>query len=496
MAAVRPLLRAFPAAVLADPDLAPVLAAEQLELGTLDEAAAYIAHGERQAASVPTDRRGRFEVALGIARLWLARRRCDVAAALKEVQALRDLSSGDSSIGVAISDERRAVALMQLGIAETWAGRIEDAQRHLDEAQALARRIGRRYIEILCLANAPRSRASTLEEARQHNVGVIRMAEAQGWGTQPIIAVSLARLSLFDAAQGRFDDAERWLERVQQILESDLIPATGILMHHARGMVHVGRRRYDRAEAELRAANRLLSRLITPYMLAGGVRQLLVRTLLLQGENEAARAVLAALSDEERAGGEIRLALAALHLADGETLAAVDTLAPVLSGAASVLRDFTTIQALLLHAAARERLGETPAADAAVERALALAEPDLLTFPFIIECPRELLERHRGTAHAALLADILDVLDGSSTRTRSTEPVDVAVELSESEQRVLSYLPTNLSTQEIAGELYLSSNTVKIHLRSIYRKLGARRRTEAVDRARALGLLRPPARRR
>jgi LuxR family maltose regulon positive regulatory protein len=61
---------------------------------------------------------------------------------------------------------------------------------------------------------------------------------------------------------------------------------------------------------------------------------------------------------------------------------------------------------------------------------------------------------------------------------------------------VLRYLPTNLSAREIADELYVSVNTVKTHQRHLYQKLGARGRSQAVERARALGLLAPSARRR
>jgi LuxR family transcriptional regulator, maltose regulon positive regulatory protein len=69
-----------------------------------------------------------------------------------------------------------------------------------------------------------------------------------------------------------------------------------------------------------------------------------------------------------------------------------------------------------------------------------------------------------------------------------------AESLTHGETRVLHYLPTNLSAREIAGELYLSVNTVKTHQRHLYAKLGASSRTEAVERARALGLLAPSAR--
>ncbi len=68
--------------------------------------------------------------------------------------------------------------------------------------------------------------------------------------------------------------------------------------------------------------------------------------------------------------------------------------------------------------------------------------------------------------------------------------------LSNSEIRVLRYLPTYLSAPEIATELSVSTSTVKTHLRNLYAKLGAHSRAEAVERARALGLLALSARQR
>ena len=56
---------------------------------------------------------------------------------------------------------------------------------------------------------------------------------------------------------------------------------------------------------------------------------------------------------------------------------------------------------------------------------------------------------------------------------------------------MLRYLPTKLSAPEIADQLYLSLNTVKTHMRHLYDKLGVHRRHEAVEQARALGLLAP-----
>ena len=64
---------------------------------------------------------------------------------------------------------------------------------------------------------------------------------------------------------------------------------------------------------------------------------------------------------------------------------------------------------------------------------------------------------------------------------------------SDSELRVLRYLPTNLTAPEIAAEPYVSHHTVKTHVRNLYMKLGTHRRAEAVEFARDLGLLAPSA---
>jgi LuxR family maltose regulon positive regulatory protein len=70
----------------------------------------------------------------------------------------------------------------------------------------------------------------------------------------------------------------------------------------------------------------------------------------------------------------------------------------------------------------------------------------------------------------------------------------LAEPLSQSEIRVLRYMPTNLSAPEIARELSLSVHTVRTHVRHLFAKLGTHGRTEAVARARALGLLAPSGR--
>ena len=131
-------------------------------------------------------------------------------------------------------------------------------------------------------------------------------------------------------------------------------------------------------------------------------------------------------------------------------------------------------------------------AEASIERALGLAEPEGVVLPFALFPVRELLERHRRhqTTHATLLTDILDVLAGSSASARGAV-APLREELSEAELRVVRFLPSNLKAPEIASELYVSTNTVRTHMRHIYAKLDAHSRAEAVARARELGLLAP-----
>ncbi len=200
----------------------------------------------------------------------------------------------------------------------------------------------------------------------------------------------------------------------------------------------------------------------------------------------------------ERERAEIRIAEASLRIVEGDQEAAIVVLAPVTDGTAP-LRDahLWDVQAFLLQAIARDALGDASAARRGLERALDRAAPEKLLFPFLYDPAPELLDRHRrsGTAHAGLIAEILNVLAGSEPGSRPSGPGRLREPLSHAEARVLRYLPTKLAAPEIADEMYLSVNTVKTHMRHLYDKLGVHRRHEAVEQARALGMLAPPPRR-
>jgi LuxR family maltose regulon positive regulatory protein len=211
------------------------------------------------------------------------------------------------------------------------------------------------------------------------------------------------------------------------------------------------------------------------------------------GDTERAEQALADLNERDRGRREMRIAAAALRLAQHDPGATTTVLAPVLDG--SILGGWRSwlAEAFLLEAIARDALGEPAAAEQALEHALDRAEPDGALLWFLLHPAPGLLERHarQRTAHAALIAQIIDLLGGNRPAAPAGRRAPVEP-LTRSEIRVLRYLPTHLTAPEVARELSVSTTTVKTHLRNVYAKLGAHSRAEAVESARALGLLAPP----
>ena len=485
------LVRAFPPG--ADhPELALVRAGGDLVQGRLDEAAAHLAVAEAYAATAPPDRQRRLRVAIASLKLSLARRRGHLAGVIEQVRFLASPVTGQSDEDIALGSDLRAVALMNLGTAEAWTLGLQDAERHLREGAVLAREIGRPYLEVGCLAQlAFASKIHPFATTQRRSREAIALAERYGWGAEPVIAPALITLASTMVWTGKFDEAERWLLRTTRALQTDTGPDIRLLVHIVSGMLQASRGRHHEAFEEFSAAERLRSQLEGSHALASQVTGWMLATQARLGRPGEARAALAAVDDERAGSGEIRDACAVICLAEGDPAGALGVLADVLDGTAPVLGYVTVVEAQLLAGLAHRELGDQRAANQAAERALALAEADRLVLPFAMTGSRELLEalpRHE-TAHAALLADILDVLHGSSPAAENQPPLLDVEELSPGELRVLRYLPTNLSRPEIAGELSVSVNTVSTHVRSIYAKLQVRDRSSAVQRARELRLL-------
>lgn len=380
----------------------------------------------------------------------------------------------------------RAAALNNKGVAWLWTGRLDHADRYLWAAATAARTAGTPYIEVnafamlACLAFLQGSPG----EAEEHAQAAIALA-------------------------GRIDAEHR---------------ATAAPAYLARALIEAERGREPEAEAALRQALHALGEVPEAAMsvLAGLVR---VRLTLDRGETAGARTLLAQIRAEAGppmvapfadrlialAGAEIRLAsgdasgvliryagqsdliaaeqvcLARAYLATGNLTAAEPLLARVRGGADRI----AAVGAWLLSALAADTQGRSAVASEALARALAAAEPERIRRPFrrydahrvlVLAERQQWLTELRGPAGDGVLGEITGEIPMLGAG-------QAAGPLSERELDVLQYLPTVLTAGEIAVNLSISVNTVKAHMRSIYRKLGAGRRREAVVLARQAGLL-------
>jgi LuxR family transcriptional regulator, maltose regulon positive regulatory protein len=514
------LLRSFPAGASADhPELAVAHAAVQLAHGRLEEAAAQLALAESHVQNaLPAHRR--LAVAIASLRLALTRRSGQFTQVIEQVKLL-DASIADESIEpIAMGSELRAVALMNLGIVETWSGRFDDAERHLSEGAALAQTIGRPYLELACRAHLGfPSTFVSYETARERGRQAVALAERHGWDDRPILAPALATVAGTAIWTGEFDEGARWVRRASEVADPQIDPAAAVLVHMVTGMLHAARGQHQSALEAFAAAAHAQSLLTGVHALAPPLIGWLAATQARLGRPDEARAALTGFSAEyerrlgiyngraviflsegdpattvDALGDAQNIALAAIFLSEGDPAAAVDVFGDVRTmtpPVGSAFPPFGLVEAHVLAGIAHLHLGDRNAAAAAAEAALAAAERDRLIFPFAMRDAAELLDTlpRQETAHGALLTDIVDLLRGEPPASTDREHLWQPEELSPTELRVLRYLPTNLTRPEIASELYVSINTVNTHIRNVYSKLGARDRSSAVRRARELRLL-------
>jgi LuxR family transcriptional regulator, maltose regulon positive regulatory protein len=504
----RQMIAAFPAqATAADPELAAVAAEDQLAYGSLEAAQRYLGLAERGIASVPATRRGQFQVMLWLVQLRLARQSGNLATVEDRARRLQALAEAPQAARPGLGEELRALALISVGLTECWTKQFDEAERQLEQGLALARRIGRPFLEFMALAyqaavaiDSSFERAAgrgtrTAELVAERGRRTVELARRHGWTDEPTVGIAYLALGGVLAWRGRPEEAELWLQRAERTIRTEADPGAGMGVFYLRGLVDLVRGQDADALAASLAAERLAGRLAAPHPLTKPVRLLLMRALVRLGQTENAEQAIARLGVHERGQGEARIVTAVLRLAQKDPHATLAALAPVLAGTAPVGWPASLVEASLLEAIARDALGDQDAAHRALEHALDRAEPDGTLLAFLLHPVPGLLGRHtrRHTAHAALIAQIHDRLAGKASAQPPAAPRPPLEPLRQSELRVLRYLPTNLSAPEIASELYVSLNTVKTHTRNLYTKLGTHHRAEAVARARSLGLLAPSA---
>jgi LuxR family maltose regulon positive regulatory protein len=488
---LRELLARLPAdRMRAIPELAAMAALSRLALGELEEADAWL---ELAAAEGRAPRAG---AVLSLARLWRARLVGDATDALAAAEAVLAPTPDAAWERLAGPDDRRTLALVLLGAAQLWSGQLDDAAGHLEQAVADAGRTGCELVGLDATAHLALIEAARGNLGRADELGrlVSERVRRDGWPPTPVACAELAT-AVAAYYRDELGAASAALERATQAAGGDRLVALAAAILGAMLATHPADQR--RALARLDAAERATGGQ-PPQLLAAPAQAARARLLAAAGDELAA---MAALGDDGAARAPIEsVELARLQLARGDPAAAVATLTPLLTGpgdGAAAPWPPLVIEASLVNAAANQELADRDAAAGSLRRALDLAGPEGYRRAFVEGGTpvRALLvdHLHRDSTHRALTGALLARLRATAAPTPppgARPAAAVLVEpLSEREQVVLRYLPSTLSAGEIADELYVSLNTVKTHIKSIYRKLDTNRRWDAVKRARELQLL-------
>jgi LuxR family maltose regulon positive regulatory protein len=249
------------------------------------------------------------------------------------------------------------------------------------------------------------------------------------------------------------------------------------------------------AEDFLRQAEALTQEYDIPFQHTGPVIGLKAQLLIQQGRLAEAEHELRMLDAQSDGGipfthhGRPYLSYAQLHIAQRNLPAAEKTLDRLFrfSQASGQQRWAIPIQILraILYLARRD----LPQALNALEAAMELAEPEGFIQDFLDE-GEPMIQLLREAVHRKVKPEFAhQLLNRFSSDSPLERPIGLVEPLSERELEVLRLVAEGLSNQEIAARLYLSLRTIKFHTGNIYGKLGVKSRTEAVSKARDLGLL-------
>jgi LuxR family maltose regulon positive regulatory protein len=471
------------ASVRANAELALAVAGLRLEAGDDAGADELLLEAERLAPELTERRARRFAVASTAIDLYRARLTGDIEAA---VGAATRALEGDW--GRDLATEARALTLVHLGIAEFWAGFAVDAGEHLQQAVGLALESSNDFVLFLAesYAAAADVQAGRLGEAWSRADMAIELAQRRGWAELPHAAMAYTALGSVHLWRGELREAERLADLAAAALAGAREPLLSPTVALLRAALLALRGEPLSALDLVRGAT---AKPPVARIVAVAAAVLESELLLSLGEPDRARAVLGRLDTADTAVGRARL-----QLTEGDPEGALETVAAFLAGEGEASVPFARVEASVLEAIARDALRDEPGALDALERALDMAEPRGCSIPILrYGSPlRSLLRRRarQGTRHRALVDELLTALDRPVPAER-TSAAPLLEPLSERELTVLRYLPTMMSNADIAAEMYVSVNTVKTHLKHVYRKLDVTDRRDCVRRGRELRLLSP-----
>ncbi|MGD8623565.1 MAG: LuxR C-terminal-related transcriptional regulator [Anaerolineae bacterium] len=398
----------------------------------------------------------------------------------------------------------RGSAAIALGDAYVFQGRYVEAQRIYLEALELTKLLGNPYLSL----NVNNRRALTLKsQGRLQQVlelcpqqlelasrSGISQTEPAGW----LSAIWGEALAEVDDLDGAIDRAKTGVELVKRgrdvaMLTWSYLCLTRVLF--SRGDLAGAEKVIIETEKTAQASTVPLW--VTNSMAAWQVRVWLARDRLDEALQWMQKRQLDPDAEPTYVGALEYIALARIFIAQARYEDATRLLQRLLEPAASGGHASRSIEILLLQAMAFQAGGDTAQAIDLLERALSLAEPGGFVRIFVDEGPplAHLLYKaaERGIAPeytrrllAAFFVAATEAPEPTETQHAESELVEP---LSERELEVLQLVAEGLTNQEIATRLYLSLNTVKAHTRNIYGKLAVHNRTQAVAKARTLGIL-------
>ena len=473
----------------ADPELALLGAADRIVRGDPDAAAAHLLAASQRAELLTEQRRGRFALLLTIVNTTLAWQVDDLDQVLVfGEEALALLSQAGTEAG---HDEVRVITLLTVGAAALWAGNLDVAELRLGEGLAVALEAGLAVQQSACRGQLALLHAlrGELDEALRWGTNAVDIAADPDWSSLQAAGGHLA-LAWVSYYRDDLGEASRHADQAAAASGIGCKPMTiGLAILRAR----LQRARGDMAGAldTLAAVRRDLTGWRPPRYLW---RWLVLTEAELRGaagQHQSASAVRRSLEESGPLSGGEAVVLARLHLAERDPAAAAATVAPCVDGMAPDGFLMVPAEVWLVDALASDALADHDRAATSLGRALGLAERGGLPRSFLdAGAPaRSLLARYRQRVPISW-SYLDELLQTSAEVAQVTVTAPRLVEhLTERELTVLRYLPSLMTYEEIAADLYVSLNTIKTHAYGIFRKLGVTGRRQAVRSARELHLL-------
>ena len=471
-----------------------VLAAARLASGERESCAAALATAETILTRLPAELEIPARLTAAILRLAVSRQSGDLslaAAAQARAEALASMIPGDILAG---HRWIRAHLLAARGVVELWSGHLDEAVRTLGSGAAAATAPAGGFEQAGCLgylALAESLRGGLRRAAELAARAAVAVTadgpHPPGRRSDPAAAIALALVHL---ERNELRETHSLLEQADATLAASPDKLAGALawLVAARAGLAEGR-----AQVTAQCVAKARSGWRVPDWLDQRLTQVESHACLAAGHVQAALAAAGRIDLDSSPEAAIMHARA--WAAAGDTSNTRRALAPALAAHTGVPEP-VRLQAWLIDAQVSYQSGNRARGHRSLASALRLAGREQLRLPFIMERGwlQRALERDPELARSyqRLLAPAVphDQVPAPLNAPVPDQPAIVVVEpLTEREREVLRHVSDMLNTAEVASEMYISINTVKTHLKSIYRKLAASHRREAVRRAQQLGLI-------